>query len=69
MLVEKKRGEWAQGAIPVVNGEGAEVLYFVDSITSYDERMQSIGRATVGEPTTIKNKPPSDAATDQPDRT
>ena len=25
---------------------GARTLYFVDSITSYDDRMQSIGRAT-----------------------
>jgi Fe-S oxidoreductase len=26
--------------------EAAEALYFVDSITSYDDRMQEIGRAT-----------------------
>jgi Fe-S oxidoreductase len=43
---EKKRGEWAQGAIPVVNGTGGcDALYFVDSVTSYDERMQAIGRS------------------------
>ncbi len=28
------------------DADGAETLYFVDSITSYDDRMQSIGRAT-----------------------
>jgi Fe-S oxidoreductase len=43
--LEKKRAEWAQGLAPVVNGTGVETLYFVDSVTSYDERMQSIGRA------------------------
>lgn len=44
--LEKKRGEWAQEALPVANGSGGfETLYFVDSITSYDERMQAIGRA------------------------
>ena len=29
-----------------LNKEKAEVLYFVDSITSFDERMHAIGRAT-----------------------
>jgi Fe-S oxidoreductase len=55
--VEKKRAEWAQGLASVVNAGGTvRTLYFVDSITSYDERMQSIGRATarllshIGEP-------------------
>ena len=43
--LEKKRAEWAQGLAPVVNGAGVDTLYFVDSVTSYDERMQSIGRA------------------------
>ncbi len=34
-------------AVEILNGKnGAETLYFVDSITSYDDRMQSIGRAT-----------------------
>jgi Fe-S oxidoreductase len=42
---EKKRADWGQGVAPVVNGNSVETLYFVDSITSYDERMQSIGRA------------------------
>jgi Fe-S oxidoreductase len=52
--METKRAEWAkaadfQQACPVKNLEktnGASTLYFVDSITSYDDRMQSIGRAT-----------------------
>jgi len=52
--IEKKRAEWTKakdfaGSCPVkiLNGEGsAQTLYFVDSITSYDDRMQAIGRAT-----------------------
>ena len=46
--LERKRGDWAKGAVPVVNGNGtkADTLYFVDSITSYDDRIQAIGRAT-----------------------
>lgn len=45
--MEKKRADWAQGAVRVLNGGGgAETLYFVDSITSYDDRIQAIGRAT-----------------------
>ncbi len=52
--LEKKKADWTkvpefQQACPVkvVNGtNGAETLYFVDSITSYDDRIQSIGRAT-----------------------
>lgn len=50
--MEKKRAEWTKelgDAVPVKVLEGddkADVLYFVDSITSYDDRMQSIGRAT-----------------------
>ncbi|HYA23631.1 MAG TPA: (Fe-S)-binding protein, partial [Terriglobales bacterium] len=52
--MEKKRGDWAkapesQQACQVKTLEksnGASTLYFVDSITSYDDRMQSIGRAT-----------------------
>jgi len=53
---DKKRTDWAkatdsQQACKVrvlgVNGNGgAETLYFVDSLTSYDDRIQSIGRAT-----------------------
>jgi Fe-S oxidoreductase len=50
--LEKKRGSWADGdfqqtcPVKVLNGDGADTLYFVDSITSYDDRMQMIGRAT-----------------------
>jgi Fe-S oxidoreductase len=55
--MEKKRGDWAKPAsttttpalpnVRVLNGKNdADTLYFVDSITSYDDRMQSIGRAT-----------------------
>ncbi|HUH61682.1 MAG TPA: (Fe-S)-binding protein, partial [Terracidiphilus sp.] len=53
--MEKKRAEWTKEKdfardchVEVVNGGGgaAEMLYFVDSITSYDDRMQAIGRAT-----------------------
>jgi Fe-S oxidoreductase len=46
---EKKRAEWANGSVPILKGNGtrAETLYFVDSITSYDDRIQMIGRATV----------------------
>jgi len=52
--MEKKRAEWAKTADfqqvchvkTLDKSNGAETLYFVDSITSYDERMQSIGRAT-----------------------
>jgi Fe-S oxidoreductase len=44
---EKKRADWAQGTVPILNGGGgAGTLYFVDSITSYDDRAQAIGRAT-----------------------
>ena len=52
--MEKKRAEWAvakefQEACPlkIVDGKKTvDTLYFVDSITSYDDRMQAIGRAT-----------------------
>jgi Fe-S oxidoreductase len=50
--MEKKRAEWTKAIaeeVPVkeVNGkEEAETLFFVDSITSYDDRMQMIGQAT-----------------------
>jgi len=60
----------------VTGGEGvdASVAYrqFRESDNPYDPKFkaQSIGRATVGEPTTLKDKPPADAATtDQPDST
>jgi Fe-S oxidoreductase len=52
--IEKKKADWVnakqfQQACPVKildKNNGANTLYFVDSITSYDDRMQSIGRAT-----------------------
>jgi Fe-S oxidoreductase len=52
--LEKKRADWAkakgfQETCPVKiigSGDHAETLYFADSIISYDERMQSIGRAS-----------------------
>jgi Fe-S oxidoreductase len=45
--LEKKRADWARAAgVPILNGHHPRTLYFVDSITSYDDRMQSIGRAT-----------------------
>jgi len=56
--MEKKRADWANAkefqqtcrvnivAAKGATTSGADTLYFVDSITSYDDRMQSIGRAT-----------------------
>jgi Fe-S oxidoreductase len=52
--MEKKKADWAQAKdfqqvcrVKVLDGKnGADTLYFVDSITAYDDRMQSIGRAT-----------------------
>jgi len=52
--MEKKRGDWANARSfqqicqvrTLDKKNGANTLFFVDSITSYDERMQSIGRAT-----------------------
>ncbi len=52
--MEKKRADWASGKelqqtckVKILNGNScADTLYFVDSITSYDDRIQSIGRAT-----------------------
>jgi len=44
---EKKRADWTQGTAEIVNGASdIGTLYFVDSITSYDDRIQNIGRAT-----------------------
>ena len=52
--LEKKRVDWTKDLeeeIPVKVLDGkkatADLLYFVDSITSFDDRMQAIGRATV----------------------
>ena len=52
--MEKKRADWAKDKefregcqVKVLDGkQSADTLYFVDSITSYDDRMQAIGRAT-----------------------
>ncbi|HEY7099165.1 MAG TPA: (Fe-S)-binding protein [Terriglobales bacterium] len=52
--MEKKRADWTKGkefqtACPVKVLDGtndADALYFVDSVTSYDERMQSIAQST-----------------------
>ena len=52
--MEKKRADWANAKdfrqtcqVKTLNGKNkADTLYFVDSITSYDDRIQSIGRAT-----------------------
>ena len=49
--MEKKRAEWTKDLPEGVTVKDAladapEALYFVDSITSYDDRMQDIGRAT-----------------------
>jgi Fe-S oxidoreductase len=54
--MEKKKAEWAKAKefretcdVKILDGkgnQGADTLYFVDSITSYDDRMQAIGRAT-----------------------
>jgi Fe-S oxidoreductase len=52
--MEKKRGDWAKDKefqqtcqVTVLDEtDKAETLYFADSITSYDDRIQSIARAT-----------------------
>jgi Fe-S oxidoreductase len=52
--LEKKKADWTKDKtfqascdVQIANGDvAAETLYFVDSITSYDDRMQAIGRAT-----------------------
>ncbi len=51
--MEKKRLEWADKEFvktcevkSLEKGEEAETLYFVDSISSFDERMQEIARST-----------------------
>jgi len=51
-IMEKKRADWTKELpedckVKVIGKkESAETLYFVDSITSYDDRMQDLGRAT-----------------------
>ncbi len=50
--LEKKRADWAAGvgegfAVKLAEkGDTADTLYFVDSMTSYDDRMQKIAQAT-----------------------
>ncbi len=52
--MEKKRAEWASAkefqqlcrVKTLARTNGADTLYFVDSLTSYDDRMHSIARAT-----------------------
>ena len=52
--MEKKRADWTSAkefqqicrVKTLSDRNGTETLYFVDSITSYDDRMQSIARAT-----------------------
>ena len=52
--LEKKKADWAKDKefqqtcnVSVLDGDGAaDTLYFVDSITSYDDRIQAIGKAT-----------------------
>jgi len=52
--MERKRADWTSARefqqscnVRILDGGNrAETLYFVDSITSYDERIQKIGRAT-----------------------
>ena len=52
--LEKKKADWTKDKefqqtcnVSVLDGTGsADTLYFVDSITAYDDRIQAIGRAT-----------------------
>ena len=50
--IEKKKADWIkakdfQTTCKILDGKNcADTLYFVDSITAFDDRMQSIGRAT-----------------------
>ncbi|MGA3041490.1 MAG: (Fe-S)-binding protein [Bryobacteraceae bacterium] len=52
--MEKKRADWLKAKdfqatcdVKILNGgHNTDTLYFVDSITSYDDRIQAIGRAT-----------------------
>jgi Fe-S oxidoreductase len=50
--MEKKRADWTKDLTEDWNvkilkkNETAETLYFVDSVTSYDDRIQDIGKAT-----------------------
>jgi Fe-S oxidoreductase len=51
--LDKKRADWTKTEefrqackVKIADGNGVNTLFFVDSITSYDDRIQSIGRAT-----------------------
>jgi Fe-S oxidoreductase len=51
--LEKKRADWAKNKdfaetckVRILDGDTADTLFFVDSITSYDDRIQSVARAT-----------------------
>jgi Fe-S oxidoreductase len=51
--LEKKRADWTKTKdfaqtceVKILDGDTAETLYFVDSVTSFDDRIQAIGRAT-----------------------
>lgn len=51
--LEKKRAEWTKHKeftptckVKTLDGNTADTLFFVDSVTSYDDRIQAIGRAT-----------------------
>jgi Fe-S oxidoreductase len=50
--MEKKRAEWVKGLagevdVKILDGtKTADTLYFVDSVTSYDDRIQDLGRST-----------------------
>jgi len=49
--MEKKRAEWAKDLeyVKILGKKtSAETLYFVDSVTSYDDRIQQIARAAAG---------------------
>ena len=51
--LEKKRAEWTKDKefartckVKTLDHDTADTLFFVDSVTSYDDRIQAIGRAT-----------------------
>ena len=50
--LEKKRAQWTKQAackVAILDGlRQAETLYFVDSVTSYDDRIQAIGPIGTG---------------------
>jgi Fe-S oxidoreductase len=62
--MEKKRADWVKAKdfqatcnVRILNGaHNADTLYFVDSITSYDDRIQAIGRATAKFSTEVRRK-------------